>query len=53
MVEIMHNYTTIAVLLIVSLLISCEAMSFLVGQMFAVVDDFTHAGLDEDFTAAG
>ena len=49
----MRSTTTIMVFLISSLLISCMAVSFLVGRTFAVVDDFTHAVLDEDFTATG
>jgi len=37
--------------LVASLLISCEVMPFLIGQTFAVVDNFTHAVLDENFSA--
>jgi len=49
----MRSIIAIVLLLIALLLVSCEAMSFLVGRTFAVVDAFTHAILDEDFTAAG
>ena len=44
---------TTIIAFLASLLISCTAIPFLVGQTFALVDDFTHAVLDEDFTAAG
>ena len=45
----MRSIIAMALYLIVSLLISCEVMSLFVGQTFAVVDNFTHAVLDETF----
>ena len=41
--------TTTIVAFLALLLISCIAMPFLVGQTFALVDDFTHAVLGENF----
>ena len=44
----MRSTTIIVVFLVASLLISHEAVSFLVGRTFAFVDDFTYVVLDED-----
>jgi hypothetical protein len=49
----MNNRAVILALFAMSLIASCELSPFVIGQAFAVADDFTHAVLDEDFTVAG